>query len=136
MKNTIVILGLMGLTLFAQGQDTLLQHPMDSPVDSIVESKEFSLSSSSQIVFFSNGITSQWIREWARGGEITREENTKQWSNLLHRSSTLALANTQLQIQAPLFSDSLQNDIGIRKRRAGHPHERHEKSEHLFHRFP
>lgn len=113
MKYTFAILVFFCVTGLVQGQDTLLQHPMDSPVDSIVEDKEFSLSSSSQIVFFSNGITSQWIREWARGGEITREENTKQWSNLSHRSSTLALANTQLQIQAPLFSDSLQNEDRI-----------------------
>lgn len=109
MKNTIIILGLMGLTLFAQGQDTLLQHPIEPPIDSIMDAKEFSLSASSQVVFLSNGISSQWLRSWGKGGEITREQNTKQWSKLSHRSSTLALANTQVQIFAPLFSDSIQN---------------------------
>ena len=113
MKNTIIILGLMGLTLFAQGQDTLLQHPIEPPIDSTMDAKEFSLSASSQVVFLSNGIASQWLRSWAKGGEITREQNSKQWSNLSRRSSTLAMANTQIQIQAPLFSDSLQNEDRI-----------------------
>lgn len=110
MKKTIVILGLMGMTLFSQGQDTLLQHPIEPPIDSTMDAKEFSLSASSQVIFFSNGISSKWLNSWAKGGEITREQNTKQWSNLSRRSSTLAMANTQLQIQAPLFSDSVQNE--------------------------
>ncbi len=98
---------LMSLNVYAQ--DTLLSHPMLVPDSSVTEVKEFMFTAQTQGVFYSNGIGSRWLRDWARGGEISRGSNKKQLSKLPSKASTLGIWATNLDIQAPLFADSVSN---------------------------
>ncbi len=106
------------MSLNGYAQDTLLSHPMLVPDSSVTEGKEFMFTAQTKGVFYSNGIGSRWLRDWARGGEISRSSIEKQLSKLPGKASTMGIWSTLLDIQAPLFADSIsdsdvENRIGI-----------------------
>ncbi len=88
-------------------QDTLLSHPV--AVDSTREDKgsDFLLSAYSFGTFYSDGIGARWMREWIKGGEISRASNQKQRNHLDNFNSSFAHYGTQVSIDASLFPDSV-----------------------------
>lgn len=110
MRINILTWCVLLMSLQGYSQDTLLSHPMLIAADDSVDvQKEFQFTAMSEVVFYGNGIGTRWLRDWARGGEISRASNQKQLSNLSRRTTALGRWSTQLDIQAPIFADSLSN---------------------------
>jgi len=109
MRIALVIIGFVVSCQSILAQDTLLSHPI--AVDSVKEEKghEFLLSAYSFGTVYSDGLGARWMREWIKGGEISRASNQRQRNQLSDFNSSFAHYGTQVSIDASLFPDSINN---------------------------